>query len=65
MNKRLSKATLETRIWKDIDQICEEFGFDWQLGSIQNLGATQNAVAAYWEMQGLLRVIEIIDSKNY
>ena len=62
---RFSKDTIEIRIWKEIDQICKEFGFDLQLGSIQVLGASQNAVSAYWEMQGLLRVVEMINSKDY
>jgi hypothetical protein len=65
MNKRFSKETLESRIWKDIDQICNDYGLDWEKGSIQTLAASQDIVAAYWEMQGLLRVIEMIDSKDY
>ena len=65
MNKRFNKQTLNVRIWKDIDQICNDYGLDWEKGSIQTLGASQDIVAAYWEMQGLLRVIEIIDSKDY
>lgn len=65
MNNRFNKKTLETRIWKDIDQVCKDYGLDWEKGSSQILGAGYNVVSAYWEMQGLLRVIEIIDSKDY
>lgn len=65
MIKRFNKHTVKARIWKDIDQICNDYGLDWEKGSIQTLGSSQDIVAAYWEMQGLLRVIEIIDSKDY
>jgi hypothetical protein len=64
-NFRFSKLTIEIRIWKEIDQLCKEFDLDWHLGSIQVLGASQKAVSAYWEIQGLLRVVEMITLEDY
>ena len=63
---RFSKDTIQTAICERIADIEQYYGFNRDSGSSQLEGVTcQKAIAAYWEMQGFLRVVDMIEYGDY